>query len=151
MAKQSKESKKHTVLIIEDSMDFSNLLKFVIEDEGLEGIQFPVNEQDVVSWAKDHKPILILTDLALRRKDGLDFIKDLKADPVTKKIPVAIISGRELGHREVIELQVQGVKYFRKGRADMNEIREEIRRCIPAKRADSGGVDDPAGHSGDKS
>lgn len=132
-------------------MDFSNLLKFVIEDEGLEGIQFPVHEQDVVSWAKDHKPILILTDLALRRKDGLDFIKDLKADPVTKKIPVAIISGRELGHREVLELQVQGVKYFRKGRADMNEIREEIRRCIPAKRSDSSAIDDPVGHSGDKS
>lgn len=150
MAKQSKESKKHAVLIIEDSLDFSNLLKFVIEDEGLEGVQFPVHEQDVIAWAKDHKPILILTDLALRRKDGLDYIRDLKADPATKKIPVAIISGRELGHREVLELQVQGVKYFRKGRADMNEIREEIRRCIPAKRADSG-VDDPVGHSGDKS
>jgi DNA-binding response OmpR family regulator len=151
MAKHAKERKKHGVLIIEDSPDFSNLLKFVIEDEGLEGIQFPVNEPDVVAWAKEHKPILILTDLALRRKDGLDFIRDLKADAATKKIPVAIISGRELAHKEVLELQVQGVKYFRKGRADMNEIREEIRRCIPAKRADGSGVGDTVGHAGDKS
>jgi DNA-binding response OmpR family regulator len=151
MAKQSKENKRHAVLIIEDSIDFSNLLKFVIEDEGLEGIQFPVHEQDVVSWAKEHKPILILTDLALRRKDGLDFIRDLKADPATKKIPVAIISGKELGHREVIELQAQGVKYFRKGRADMNEIREEIRHNIPAKRADGSGVGDHVGQPGEKS
>ena len=151
MDKQPKEIKRHAVLIIEDSMDFSNLLKFVIEDEGLEGIQFPVHEQDVVSWAKKHKPILVLTDLALRRKDGLDYIKDLKADPATKKIPVAIISGRDLGHREVLALQVQGVKYFRKGRADMNEIREEIRRCIPARQSGRGAVDDPVEHAEDQS
>ncbi len=127
----SKQPPKHSVLIIEDSLDFSNLLKFVIEDEGLEGIQFPVNESDVISWVKRHKPILILTDLALRRKDGMEFIKDLKADPATKKVPIAIISGRDLPHKELLELQIQGVKYFRKGRADMNEIREEIRRVIP--------------------
>jgi DNA-binding response OmpR family regulator len=132
MSKHAKQSKKHAVLIIEDSLDFSNLLKFVIEDEGLEGVQFPVTEQDVVAWAKQYRPILILTDLALRRKDGLDYIKDLKADPVTKKIPIAIVSGRDLPHKEVLELQLQGVKYYRKGRADMNEIREEIRKAIPS-------------------
>jgi DNA-binding response OmpR family regulator len=127
---KTKTSPKRSVLIIEDSPDFSNLLKFVVEDEGLEGIQFPVTELDVVSWAKQHNPILILTDLALRKKSGLEFIRDLKADPETKKIPIAIISGRDLAHREVLELEVQGIKYFRKGRVDMNEIREEIRRYV---------------------
>jgi DNA-binding response OmpR family regulator len=132
MPKQQHPQQRHAVLIIEDSLDFSNLLKFVIEDEGLEGVQFPITETDVVRWAKDCHPILILTDLALRRKDGMEYIRDLKADPSTKKIPIAIISGKELPHREVLELQVQGVKYFRKGRADMNEIREEIRKAIPS-------------------
>jgi DNA-binding response OmpR family regulator len=130
---KAKPSKKHTVLIIEDSLDFSNLLKFVVEDEGLEGIQFPVTETDVVSWAIKHKPVLILTDLALRKKGGLEYIKDLQADLVTKKIPIAIVSGRDLGHKEVLELELQGVKYFRKGRVDMSDIRDEIRRCIPSK------------------
>jgi len=139
MSKQQKQTTKHPVLIIEDSLDFSNLLKFVIEDEGLEGLQFPMTETDVVQWVKEYHPILILTDLALRRKDGMDYIRDLKADPATKKIPIAIISGKELPHRDVLELQVQGVKYFRKGRTDMNEIREEIRKAIPA--ANPGGVE----------
>jgi DNA-binding response OmpR family regulator len=127
---KTKPSKKRPVLIIEDSLDFSNLLKFIVEDEGCEGIQFPVTEMDVVSWAKQHEPVLILTDLALRKKSGLEYIQDLKADPETKKIPIAIISGRDLTHKEVLGLEVQGVKYFRKGRVDMSEIREEIRRFI---------------------
>ena len=129
---KTKPAVKKSVLIIEDSVDFSNLLKFVVEDEGLEGIQFPVTESDVVGWAVQHKPVLILTDLALRKKDGLDYIRDLKADDETKKIPIAIVSGRDLGHKEVVELELQGVKYFRKGRVDMNDIREEIRRCFHA-------------------
>jgi DNA-binding response OmpR family regulator len=130
---KAKPVAKKKVLIIEDSLDFSNLLKFVVEDEGLEGVQFPVTDPDVVSWAKEHEPVLILTDLALRRKSGLEYINDLKADPETKDLPIVIISGRDLAHKEVLALQVQGVKYFRKGRVDMNEIRDEIRRFIPAK------------------
>jgi DNA-binding response OmpR family regulator len=132
MSKQAKPSKKQSVLIIEDSLDFSNLLKFIVEDEGLEGIQFPVTQEDVISWAKEHRPVLVLTDLALRRKDGLAYIRDLKADPETSTIPIVILSGRDLPHKDVLELQVQGVKYYRKGRADMSEIRDEIRRSVRA-------------------
>ncbi len=121
---------KPCVLIVEDSPDFSNLLKFIVEDEGVEGIQFPVTEMDILSWVRDHKPVLIITDLALRRKSGLEYIKDLKEDHSTRKIPIVIITGRDLTHREILELEVQGVKYFRKGRVDMSDIRNEVRRSL---------------------
>ena len=137
MGKTKADGKKR-VLIIEDSLDFSNLLKFIVEDEGCEGIQFNVNDPDVVTCARTHHPVLILTDLALRRKSGLDYIQDLKADPVTKKIPIAIVSGRDLNHRELMEFEVQGIKVFRKGRVDMNEIKAEIRHYAAEARAAHG-------------
>jgi DNA-binding response OmpR family regulator len=130
MAKHSRPGPKHSVLIVEDSLDFSNLLKFIVEDDGHEGIQFPVHEEDIVSWAKKHKPSVILMDLALRRKGGMDFIEDLKGDPSTKKIPIIIVTGRDLSMKEVLELQVRGVKYLRKGRVEVQEIKDEIRRSI---------------------
>jgi CheY-like chemotaxis protein len=127
---KAKADEKPRVLIIEDSLDFANLLKFIVEDEGCEGVQFNVNDPDVVSVAKELKPVLILTDLALRRKPGFDYIKDLKADPATRKIPIAIISGRDLGHRELVELELQDVTYFRKGRVEMDEIKDAVRRSM---------------------
>jgi DNA-binding response OmpR family regulator len=130
MGKPKAESKPR-VLIVEDSPDFSNLLKFIVEDEGVEGIQFPVTEMDILPWVNQHKPVLIITDLALRRKSGLDYIKDLKEDHATRKIPIVIITGRDLSHKEILELEMQGVKYFRKGRVDMADIRNEVRRCLP--------------------
>ena len=130
MPRHARLGTKHSVLIVEDSVDFSNLLKFIVEDEGYEGIQFPLTEDDIVGWAKQHKPSVILMDLALRRKGGMDFIEDLKNDPLTKKIPVIIITGRDLSTKEVLELQVRGVKYLRKGRVEVQEIKDEIRRSV---------------------
>jgi DNA-binding response OmpR family regulator len=127
MPKSVKQSLKKCILIVEDSIDFSNLLKFIVEDDGFDGIQFPVDQADVVSWAKEHKPAVILVDLALRRKAGMEYIEDLKADPETKGIPIIIITGRDLGLKEVVDLQMRGIKYLRKGRVELDDIKNEIR------------------------
>ena len=130
MGKTAKSEEKKSVLIVEDSMDFSNLLKFIVEDDGYNGVQFPVTGEDVVTVVKELKPGVVLMDLALRRRGGMDFINDLRADPETKDVPVIVISGRDLGQREVTDLQSRGVRYLRKGRVEMHEIRREIRNAM---------------------
>jgi DNA-binding response OmpR family regulator len=120
---------KKKVLIVEDSVDFSNLLKFIVEDDGFEGVQFPVYQEDIISVAKNVAPAVILMDLALRRKGGMEYISDLKADPETKEIPIIIISGRDLSAKDVLEFKMKGVEYLRKGRVEMDEIKNTIRKC----------------------
>jgi DNA-binding response OmpR family regulator len=120
---------KKKVLIVEDSVDFSNLLKFIVEDDGFEGVQFPVYQEDIISVAKSVAPAVILMDLALRRKGGMEYISDLKADPETKEIPIVIISGRDLSPKDVLEFKMKGVEYLRKGRVEMDEIKNTIRKC----------------------
>jgi CheY-like chemotaxis protein len=117
---------KKSILIVEDSADFSNLMKFVIEDMGFEGVQFPVDEEDIVTWALQHKPAAILMDLALRRKGGMQFIDELKAAPATRHIPIVVITGRELNAKEILALQMRDVRYLRKGRTEMHEIKRAI-------------------------
>jgi two-component system phosphate regulon response regulator PhoB len=135
MSKADKNDAKRSILIVEDSTDFSNLMKFIVEDDGFEGLQFPLEHEDIVGWVKEHKPVTILMDLALRRKGGMQYIEDLKADPATKNIPIIIITGRELNPKEVLSLQVRGVKYLRKGRIEMEEIRHAIRDSAAPKKA----------------
>jgi DNA-binding response OmpR family regulator len=125
MAKAASGEKK-SVLIVEDSADFANLMKFVIEDMGFEGIQFPVDEEDIVGWAKRFVPAAILMDLALRRKEGMQFIEELKAESSTKEIPVVIITGRDLSQKEVVALHARNIRYLRKGRVEMQEIKQAI-------------------------
>ena len=127
MPKTPPAPERRTILIVEDSTDFSNLLKFIVEDDGFTGVQFPLNSDDVVGWAKQHQASAILMDLALGRKGGMEFIEKLKADPDTASTPIIVISGRDLPVKEVMQFQAKGIRYLRKGRVEMDEIRETIR------------------------
>jgi DNA-binding response OmpR family regulator len=133
MPRHAKTEEKKSVLIVEDSVDFSNLLKFIVEDDGIEGLQFPVHQDDILSVVKQQKPSAVLMDLALRRKGGMDYINDLRSDPDTKDIPIIVITGRDLGQKEVLDFQMKGIRYLRKGRVEMHEIRREIRNAVHAK------------------
>jgi CheY-like chemotaxis protein len=135
MGKAAKNGDKKPILIVEDSVDFSNLLKFIIEDLGFIGVQAPLDVDDIVALAKEHEPVTILMDLALRRRNGLAFIEDLKADPETKGIPIIILTGRDLGTKEVVELQMRNVRYLRKGRVEIEEIKQEILESATGKKA----------------
>ena len=130
MPKKDQVEERKTVLIVEDSLDFSNLLKFLVEDDGCEGVQFPVHSDDIVGWAKEHRAAVILMDLALGRKGGGEFIDKLKADPETAQVPIIIISGRDLPYKDIMEFQSRGIRYLRKGRVEIDEIRDTIREAI---------------------
>lgn len=135
MSKQAQPAAKKNILIVEDSQDFANLLAFIIQDEGVEAVTFPVDGGDILEWAKKYKPVTILMDLALRRKNGLNYIEELKADPETKGIPIVVITGRDLSQKELIDFQMRDIKYLRKGRVEINDIKKEIR--------DSAGIKGP--------
>jgi DNA-binding response OmpR family regulator len=135
LTSKSDPQEKRAILIVEDSEDFSNLMKFVIEDMGFEGVQFPLEEDDIVKWAVDTRAVVILMDLALRKKGGMAFIEDLKSHTVTKHIPIIIISGRDLSQKEVVALQMKGVRYLRKGRTEMVEIKSAITHAASAAKA----------------
>ena len=66
--------KKKTVLIVEDSPGFSELMKFVVEDEGFNGVLFPL-EENFMQWVEKEKPAAIIMDLALNRLSGFDLIR----------------------------------------------------------------------------
>ena len=121
--------KKKTVLIVEDSPGFSELMKFVVEDEGYKGVLFPL-EQNFISWVDKEKPSAIIMDLALNRLSGFDLIRELKEHPKHKTIPVIVITGRDLDVKDITELKMQGIPYLRKGRVDMHEIHQTIRNVV---------------------
>ena len=133
MAKETQDRSasvtKKTVLIVEDSPGFSELMKFVVEDEGFRGVVFPL-EENFLQWVDREKPSAILMDLALNRLSGFDLIKELKEHARHKTIPVIVITGRDLDVKDITQLKMYGIPYLRKGRVDMHEIHQTIRSTV---------------------
>ncbi|MBI4547395.1 MAG: response regulator [Ignavibacteriae bacterium] len=121
--------KKKTVLIVEDSPGFSELMKYVVEDEGFKGVLFPL-EENFLHWVEKEKPSAIIMDLALNRLSGFDFIRQLKEHKKFKTIPVIVITGRDLDVKDITELKMHDIPYLRKGRVDMHEIHQTIRDVV---------------------
>ena len=121
--------KKKTVLIVEDSPGFSELMKYVVEDEGFKGVLFPL-EESFMQWVEKEKPSAIIMDLALNRLSGFDLIHELRDNPKHKKVPVIVITGRDLSVKDITDLKMHDIPYLRKGRVDMHEIHQAIRDAV---------------------
>ncbi len=118
-----------TILIVEDSPGFAELLKYVVEDEGYKPILFPL-EENFLEWVEKTHPSVICMDIALNRLNGFDFIHELKKHAKHKRIPVIVITGRDLSVKEITDLKVHEVMYLRKGRVDMHEIHEALKEAV---------------------
>ncbi|MFA4873072.1 MAG: response regulator [Patescibacteria group bacterium] len=83
--------KLQTILVIEDEQTILKAISIALEEAGfkvLSAIDGETGEQMAVT----HAPDLILLDIILPRKNGLDVLKGLKGNEATNAIPVILLT-----------------------------------------------------------
>jgi len=86
---------KGRILVVEDNMDNYELVRFVLERAGYD-VFLAVNGRDGVDAARLQKPDLILMDLSMPEMDGWLAAEKLKANDITKSIPLYALSAHTL-------------------------------------------------------
>ncbi len=81
------------IVVIEDDKDIQALLKERLADEQFEVLQAFSGEEGIALSAKA-KPELVLLDIMLPGKNGFDILRSLKVDPLTKHVPVIMLTAR---------------------------------------------------------
>jgi signal transduction histidine kinase/CheY-like chemotaxis protein len=87
------------ILVIEDDPDAFRRIEEPLRLAGYQPIH-AVSGEAGITLAHDLRPVAITLDLILPGIDGMEVLKRLKADPITRGIPVVIVSvvdNRELG------------------------------------------------------
>jgi two-component system cell cycle response regulator len=84
------------ILVVDDESFFRNVLKDALEDQYdvIEG----ENGEEAIGLAKAQKPNLIIMDVEMPVKDGIDACRVLKESTETRKIPIILftsLSGKE--------------------------------------------------------
>ncbi len=79
------------VLIIDDDHAILEAMQLAIEDEGYV-VTTVADSNKAVQTAKEFKPHIILLDLLLSGKDGVEIITLLRDQEETKHIPVILLS-----------------------------------------------------------
>src|SRR6266699_624174 len=82
---------KPRVLVVDDDLEYAQLLKFNLELDGCE-ILVVHNGAQALRTARAHLPDIILVDIMLPDLDGLSVCEILNSQPSTRDIPVIIVS-----------------------------------------------------------
>src|SRR3989338_8223729 len=88
------------VLIVDDDAFLSGVYATKLELDGF-GVVTARDGEEGVRLAQKEKPDLILLDVLMPKLDGFEALRQLKANPETKPIPVIMLTN--LGQKEDIE------------------------------------------------
>jgi DNA-binding response OmpR family regulator len=85
------------ILVVDDEFILRDLMRTILEEEGF-GVITASDGEEALKKADNELPDLILLDLMMPGKSGLEVCKILKSQAKTKRIPVvmATVLGREV-------------------------------------------------------
>lgn len=111
------------VLIVEDDKNINKLMALSI------GKEFNISQiydgGEALKFIRENKPPLVILDLMLPHKDGLDICQTIKSDPALKKTIVIIVSAMEPTSSRFKGIKY-GADYYVKKPFDPKELRNLV-------------------------
>ena len=117
---------KPKILVVEDDLENQKFLKILLRKSF--DVEISDNAEESYSLLKTRDFDIILMDISIRgRKDGLEFTKELKTDPLLKNIPIVGLSAHAFP-RDKDNAYKAGVDLFLTKPVDANYLLENLRR-----------------------
>ncbi len=87
-------SKKMKVMVVEDNNVLADALMIVLKDKGYE-LSLATDGEEAEKKILQELPDLVLLDLLLPKKSGLEVLRAMRKNPQTKNISVVILTNFE--------------------------------------------------------
>jgi two-component system, response regulator len=128
---------KLDILLVEDNQDDMNLFMHVLRGEklankihvvrdGEEALDFLFCRGAFSQRSFENPPRLVLLDLKLPKVDGIEVLKQIKADPRTKTIPVIIMTSSK-EERDLVAGYNLGANSFVQKPVDFEQFRATVK------------------------
>jgi len=79
------------ILIVEDNPKNLKLVRDTLQVKGYQTVEAETGEEGV-ALARERQPALVLMDIQLPGMSGIEALRELRADPVTRAIPVIAVT-----------------------------------------------------------
>lgn len=121
------------ILIIEDNEKNRKLARDVMQVKGYQTIEGETAEEGL-DLARARSPALILMDIQLPGMDGITAMKQLKADPNTKSIPIIAITASAMTNNRTAML-AEGFDGYQTKPITLKDFLAEVERVIARAKA----------------
>ncbi|MCX7641918.1 MAG: response regulator [Elusimicrobiales bacterium] len=79
------------IAVIDDDIGILNIIESILSSNGYD-VRTYSEIVGIVEELRQYLPSLILLDIHMPSKSGIDVLKEIKKDPVLKKIPVVMLT-----------------------------------------------------------
>jgi DNA-binding response OmpR family regulator len=117
------------ILFIEDEQTLQKTLSDILTKEGYKVLN-SLDGESGLRLAVKEMPDLILLDLILPRFTGFDVLKELRANPKTKNIPVIILTNLEEAKDVEKALSLGATTYLVKAGYSLKDVVEKVKKAI---------------------
>ena len=116
------------ILVVDDEHDVLKMIRIRLEKNGYTVITASSGEE-CIEKAAEEKPDVILLDVLLPGMSGLEVSRRLKANNVTRDIPIIIVTALT-GEDIAAKSKDRGAKYFISKPFGMEELLAKIRSIL---------------------
>ena len=121
------------VLIAEDEPTILETLSFLLERAGW-SVASVTDGAAVVDMVRRLRPGMLVLDVMLPGRSGLDILKALRADPELADLPVLILTARGQSHDRQLALDLQADGFISKPFAN-DDVVDEVQRLLGRRAA----------------
>ncbi|OGD84158.1 hypothetical protein A2165_02920 [Candidatus Curtissbacteria bacterium RBG_13_40_7] len=117
-----------TIFIVEDDLTLANIYKKSLEDGGHQAEI--ISDSEAVDTIKAKKPQLVLLDILMPNVNGLDILREIKADPQASDIPVLLLTNVAENDSIARGLEYGALGYLLKSETTPNLILSRVNRTL---------------------
>jgi len=117
------------ILIVEDDPSTRDVMRRAAEKQGWR-VTEAENGRIGLERVNHRVPDVILLDLMMPEMDGFGFIEALRRRPEARRVPVIVVTAKDLTAEDRSRLNGQAIEILQKGGYSTTELVEEIRKAI---------------------
>jgi two-component system, cell cycle response regulator DivK len=124
------------ILIVEDNERNRKLVRDVLQVKGYQTVESETAEEGI-RLARERRPALVLMDIQLPGMDGIAALGHLRADPLTRAIPVMAVTASAMTHSRQ-QIVAAGFDAYQTKPISVKGFLEAVRELLD-RRSGSGG------------
>jgi len=113
MVASNEESRQRSIVIVEDDEDIADSIRYNLEREGFR-VRVAMTGEDALNLILARPPNLILLDLNLPHMSGFEMCRRLRAEAITARVPILILTARTDEADKVLGLNIGADDYITK-------------------------------------
>lgn len=113
MVATNEETRTRNIVIVEDDEDIADSIRYNLEREGFR-VRVALTGEDALNLILDRPPNLVLLDLNLPHMSGFEMCRRLRAEAMTARVPILILTARTDESDKVLGLNIGADDYITK-------------------------------------